>query len=282
MRQNRFSRTLALLLAALMAAGTFTACASSTDNGDEGTAQVTTAAPAIAETTPAPETEPEYVYPEVTYGGDTFAILNCADRYNMIYHLMPAELTGESLNDTRFELNQRVAERFEIKLSETLIPYAEIQAYAQQELLANTPVHDVFFLTPLQVAAFMNSGYMHNLLDIEEFNIDEPWWTQTLIKDATMRDKYLYYLGGNYHIQAMEATTAIFFNKQMIDNLGMENPYQLVRDGKWTLDKVYEMATQSARKERIRRPCHCVHQRALHQCLCENRNADRQRRPLQV
>ena len=244
MHQNRFSRTLALILAALMAVGTFTACASS-DNGSEGETQGTTAAPVIAETTPAPETEPEYIYPDVTYGGDEFAMLNAADRWNMIYHVLPAELTGESLNDTRYELNKRIEDRFQVKLTETSIAYADIQAYAQKELLAQTAVHDVFFLTPLQIATFMSSGYMHNLLEIDQLNIEEPWWDQTLRKDNTLMDN-LYFLSGAYHLQAMEATSAFFFNKEMLNNLGLEDPYTLVRDGKWTLDKLYEMSAQAA------------------------------------
>lgn len=246
MRHNRSTKTIAWLLAALSMLSTLSAC-SSVDTGSEGNAQSTTAAPVIAETTAAPaETEPAYIYPEVTYGGDEFAMLNAEDRYNMIYHLMPAELTGESLSDTRYELNQRIGERFQLKLKETLVPYADIQSYAQQELLANNPVHDVFFLTPLQIATFMSSGYMHNLLDVKGLNIEEEWWNQTLREDGTLMGKYLYYLGGNYHIQGMEATTAVFFNKQMQTDLGLENPYQLVRDGKWTLDKVYELAAQAA------------------------------------
>lgn len=244
MRQNRFSRTLAMILAALITAGMFTACASS-DNNPKGEAQSTTAAPAIAETTPAPETEPEYVYPEVTYGGDEFAMLNAEDRYNMIYHVLPTEVTGEALNDTRYELNKRTEDRFQITLSETKIPYADLQAYAQKELLAQTAVHDVFFLTPLQTAAFMTSGYMQNLLEINELNLEKPWWDQTLRVDNTLMD-HLYFLGGAYHLQEMEATSAMFFNKEMLTNLGLEDPYTLVRDGKWTHDKLYEMSAQAA------------------------------------
>lgn len=245
MRQNRFTRTIAWLLVALTAAGTLAACSSS-DSGNEGNAQTTTAAPAIAETTAAPETEPPYVYPDVTYGGDEFAILNAADRYAMLYQLMPAELNGESLNDERYKLNQEVAERYQITLKETQVAYNDLQTYAQQEVLANTPVHDIFYLSPKQIAALMNAGYMHNLLDVEKLNIEEDWWDQTLIEAGTLKEKYLYYLGGNYHLQGFEGTTCIFFNKKMMSDLNLELPYQLVRDGKWTMDKLYEYASKAA------------------------------------
>ncbi len=245
MRQNRLTKTIAWLLVALTAASALAAC-SSGDTGNEENAQSTTAAPSIAETTPAPETEPAYIYPEVTYGGDEFAILNAEDRYDMLYQLMPAELNGEALNDERFKLNQEVAERYQITLKETQVTYNDLQTYAQNEVLANTPVHDIFYLTPKQIAALMNAGYMHNLLDVEKLNIDGDWWDQTLIEAGKLKDKYLYYLGGNYHLQGFEGTTCIFFNKKMINDLGLEDPYQLVRDGKWTMDKLYEYASKAA------------------------------------
>ena len=34
----------------------------------------------------------------------------------------------------------------------------------------------------------------------------------------------------------------IFFNKQMVSDFGLDNPYQLVYDGKWTIDAFDKMA----------------------------------------
>ena len=242
MHHNRLTRTLARLLVSLMALGTLAACSS----GNQGEAQTTTAAPSVADTTAAPATEPAYVYPDVNYNGDEFAILNAKDRYNMLYQVMPAELNGEALNDARFKLNQQVAERYGITLKETQVAYGDLQDYAIQEVLANTPVHDIFYLSPKQVAVLMNSGYLHNLLDVNKLNIEEDWWDQILIESGTLKDKYLYYLGGNYHLQGFEGTTCIFFNKKMMGDLGLDNPYDLVRDGKWTMDKLYEYASKAA------------------------------------
>ena len=40
----------------------------------------------------------------------------------------------------------------------------------------------------------------------------------------------------------MGAPVVVFFNKSLINDNKMENPYQLTKDGKWTIDKMYEMA----------------------------------------
>lgn len=245
--RHTLTRAIAALLVALMALSTLAACAS---DGDGDVAD-TTAAPAATTTAPAaettaPETEPAYAYADVNYKGADFAMLNAADRYNMLYQLMPAEINGEALNDERFKLNQSVAERYGITLKETQVAYNDLLTYAQNEVLANTPVHDVFFLSGKQIASLMNAGYLHNLLDVKGLNLEEDYWDQTLIADGTLKDKYLYYLGGNYHLQGFEGTTCIFFNKKMMGDLGLALPYDLVRAGKWTMDELYAYAAKAA------------------------------------
>ena len=182
----------------------------------------------------------------MNYGGAEFAILNAKDRYAMLYQLMPAEITGETLNDERYWLNAEISERYGITLKETQVDYNDLLAFAQKEVLSGTPEHDIFYLSPKQIASLMNSGYMHNVLDIEKLNIDGDWWDQNLIETGTLKDEYLYYLGGNYHLQGFEGTTCVFFNKEMISTLKLEMPYDIVREGKWTMDKMYEYASAAA------------------------------------
>ena len=215
-------------------------------------AQTTTAANAAATTaadtvTTAPaQTEPAYNYPEVNYGGATFAILNAEDRYAMLYQLMPTELNGETLSDARYQLNAEVSERYGIALKETQVAYNDLLPFAQKEVLSGTPEHDIFYLSPKQIASLMNSGYMYNLLDVEKLNVGGDWWDQKLIETGTLKDQYLYYLGGNYHLQGFEGTTCVFFNKEMFSTLKLDNPYDIVRAGKWTMDKMYEFASAAA------------------------------------
>ena len=250
-RSNIFTKIASIVLIMLVLAALFASCA--TPGDDDGTTETTPAPGGVttpadgnvsgdsADITPA-ETTPAYEYADVNYGGATFAILNAQDRYNMIYHLKADTINGDSLNDVRYEVNTGISERYGITISETSIPYNDLLTYAQNEVLSNTPVHDVFYLTTKQIATLMTAGYMHNLLDIEELNTDAEWWDQTLKEDGILKDKYLYYLGGNYHLQGFEGTTCLFINKKMTSDLGLDMPYDIARNGKWTFDKMYEYA----------------------------------------
>ena len=249
-KSNVFTKVTSVVLVMLVLAALFASCA--TPGDDDSTDTTTPAADGAVVTTPAEgdvsvettpaQTEPAYEYADVNYGGATFAILNAEDRYNMIYHLMADTINGDALNDARYEVNAEISDRYGITITETAIPYNDLLPYAQNEVLSNTPVHDVFYLTAKQIATLMTAGYMHNLLDIEELNTDAEWWDQTLKEDGILKDKYLYYLGGNYHLQGFEGTTCVFINKKMTADLGLDMPYDIARDGKWTFDKMYEYA----------------------------------------
>jgi hypothetical protein len=53
-------------------------------------------------------------------------------------------------------------------------------------------------------------------------------------------------LGGNLLILDNEATNALLFNKDLMASLGIDLPYNLVKEGKWTMDKMNEIVKGSA------------------------------------
>lgn len=51
-----------------------------------------------------------------------------------------------------------------------------------------------------------------------------------------------YFMTGDISVMDNYGTWCYLFNKDMLTDLGLENPYTLVNEGKWTLDKHNEMA----------------------------------------
>ena len=54
--------------------------------------------------------------------------------------------------------------------------------------------------------------------------------------------RQVYVLGGDFAISMLSASNVIFFNKDLMDEYQIEYPYDLVRNGTWTVDKFFEMA----------------------------------------
>lgn len=58
-----------------------------------------------------------------------------------------------------------------------------------------------------------------------------------------MGDK-LYYASGDASLDMIKGIFCFYFNKDIIETYKLENPYELVNSGKWTLDKVEEMSSK--------------------------------------
>ncbi len=74
-----------------------------------------------------------------------------------------------------------------------------------------------------------------NELDI---NFDGEWFNQKANDALSVAGKQFFCVSD----YMLPDPNAIFFNKDLIEKNNLEDPYQLVRDGKWTIDKMTEMA----------------------------------------
>ncbi len=112
-----------------------------------------------------------------------------------------------------------------------------------QDVLAGSKAYDAGYGTPVAVAGplFRNDS----LADASEYTVidfERDWWP------AALRDTYhingaVYFLNGPIVSSNYTDTHCVVFNKQVADDYGIEDLYQLVRDDEWTYDKMIEVAS---------------------------------------
>ena len=71
--------------------------------------------------------------------------------------------------------------------------------------------------------------------------LEKPWWDGRVTKDMAIADK-VFFSTGDISILDNECTMVMFFNKELVTDYTLDDPYTLVREKKWTIDKVGEMA----------------------------------------
>ncbi len=102
-------------------------------------------------------------------------------------------------------------------------------------------------------ASFVTQGLIHDIkgLNNRYLHLDKSWWDQGLMNDITINDR-VYFITGDALVSDDEASCGLFFNKDMIadngditayiyDQTSGGSIYDLVKSGKWTLDKMYDM-----------------------------------------
>ncbi len=105
-------------------------------------------------------------------------------------------------------------------------------------------------LTRLDYAInFATNGMLLNFYDIDTMNLENGWWDKEIINTFTIDGDTLYTLSGDLNYFDDYAVQVMFFNKDICEKIGYDNPYQKVRNGEWTIDLMYEMAKKAAYDE---------------------------------
>ena len=186
-------------------------------------------------------------YGDNDFGGKTFTIYNVKkDLWDMICVIQPDELNGEIINDTIYNRNELVKQELNCEIEEVNEETeGNMAANLQTYILAGDAVYDAVYMPMYQVIGGLTEGYYTCLNDVSTIHLDEDWWDQILLDSTSIRNKN-YFATSAAHLMGYDGLWCLFFNENMMDELGLEYPYQLVRDGEWTLDKFSEYCKAAA------------------------------------
>ena len=234
-----------LLLTAMLAQ--LAACGGAAESDE------TTAAGASDTTAAEVTTAAEYEKPEVDYGGKTFTIASfnfdfsyAVAKYTMISH---EEESGDIIDDSIIKMTRQVEEELNVKLDMLEMTTAQrnnIDPITKPIYAGEDSIQAAF---PLMVGLAKLLAVPSLLTDLEEIptlDLSHSWWDQNSVEEYNIGGVQ-YTAIGDICFFAKAAPMTTFFNKQMITDYKLENPYDLVYDGKWTLDKMIEMSKAAAR-----------------------------------
>ena len=85
----------------------------------------------------------------------------------------------------------------------------------------------------------VTSNALYDMGELEAINLDAPYWSAELMEEVKIEDKYL--LG--YSDLCLSCVKVVIFNKDLMKEYNMTEPYGDVRNKTWTLDKLISMAS---------------------------------------
>jgi ABC-type glycerol-3-phosphate transport system substrate-binding protein len=186
------------------------------------------------------------------FGGRTFTFLTCGVNAEHDSEIVYTEDTGsenlsEKVNEAIKERNRLVEELLNIEIKENYIldprrKNSEFANMVRTGVEAGFSDYQVVVPCIYDGATLAAGGYLYDLNnDIPHLNMSQPWWDQTFNEELTINNK-LYFTVGDIGVINKSSTSALMFNKQLIEQYDLENPYDLVRENKWTMDKAFSMA----------------------------------------
>lgn len=242
-------RFISLLLALILASSAMISCSESKENADETT-------PAAADTTaqasdPSAESTAETEeltalqvrqaipdeLPEVKFDGRSFKLASTA---NKEYEVRSEELTGENTNDEVYDRNIRIEDRFDTKIEAVIMdyPYTDVVT----AVTAGSTAYDMLGFINFEAEIPIAAKALYNWFDIPVYNPEKPWHNELANSGSTINNKR-FTDNSDLSISTLLYTYGMFFNYQIMENYGFtsEDLYNLVFEGKWTIDKFNEI-----------------------------------------
>ncbi len=239
---------LTLVLVALMLVSVLASCAN-TGNGDETLATTTPGADSNSEPVTEAQNVDENGYlldnlPKDLNFFQTVTIMYWSDVEQPEFKV--DDLTGQIVNDAIYNRNLETENRLGVTINwvGTLGNFNnQVNFITQASNSINSGGdYDIFAGYSMTGATLAVKGYAKNLMELNYLDFDMPWWPQSLIGKATMGGK-LYFASGDISTNMLHMMYSVFYNKQMIVDYNLENPYALVDNGQWTYGKMFEMST---------------------------------------
>ena len=235
-------RNLIFALVAAMLLPMFASCSETTP--DEGGAVNSSSADGGTETV-AEEPEPDKydlakekfsTIAEADFAGADFGIAAQAATGNSEKEIWVEELTGDAVNDAVYNRNLSVNERFNCNI--TLTP-GDVNSIVRQAVQAGDGTYKLAFPNMATAASMAQVGLLMDYNKLENLILTEAWWDQGTLA-MEIADK-VFFMNGDINYLDNDVTYIQLFNKQLITDVGLDVPYDLVREGRWTIDQFREM-----------------------------------------
>ena len=229
--------TLSLLLSSLAACGEKEPA--ETDAPDTAANTDNAAADTETETEETGRTLQDEV-PELNFDG---AVFRTIVQDSTLYDIYAAEETGDTLNDAIYYRTRDIEERFNVKIAESeQLNHSELSTKIKKTIGAQSDEYDLVLGQMEETGKDAQGGIFRNWYDIPYVDFTKPWWPKSVASDAATVNGKMFVTVSDLCISYAEQTWGIVFDTDRAVDYGVEGVYDLVREGKWTIDKLMELA----------------------------------------
>jgi len=148
------------------------------------------------------------------------------------------EENGDPINDAVYKRNRYVEDKYNCNISQVLAE--DHQKRLSNSVKAGTDDYDLYYTVFYDLSIDVTKGLYADLNSFPHINLDAPWWNHNA-KDSISIGGKLYFCPSDLILLHNDSSSAIVFNKKLIKDYQMDDPYDLVLSNKWTVDKLIEM-----------------------------------------
>ncbi|MBD2867358.1 hypothetical protein IDH41_02125 [Paenibacillus sp. IB182493] len=136
-------------------------------------------------------------------------------------------------------------------VEETYNVKIELRKHSEEEfsnaVLAGDKYADIIIAPTWELGRHINGKRLADMSKIPNLKLDNAYWKEYNTSNLLTYDNRTFGVAAPFANQGDEVWV-LAFNKSIIDELGLENPYDLVKNKQWTFEKMLEME-QAAKRD---------------------------------
>ena len=194
------------------------------------------------------ESPAEIPEPEYDFGGYKFRVLVNGDAFGdyRSREFFASEETGDVINDAVYKRNVTAEEKynFTLEIFGDTTGSNPVQTVAAKSIKSGDNAYDLVlpYMTGDGSSSLAQQNMLMDLKTLPGITLENPWWDQRANEQLSIGGKLFFTTGDISIVLNSYCTFGILFNKSIIKDNSLEDPYNLVKNGDWTIDKMYEMS----------------------------------------
>ncbi len=241
---KKFSKALCMILAVLMLVSVLAACKTNTSTTDP----TDTTDPSVTQDPNADKIPPVPTKEEQLGGEDYVILMTCRNNDAVIvrdFLMSEADAASNVLNEALYKRNKQMEQEYDLVIS-PIVDYRSTQNSTDLITRANTSnekMYDLCIIGTYSASTLAMNGDLVDLNNYGSLDLTNSWWDQNINRDLTVNGK-VFFTTGDISLVPTQAMYGLVFNKDMFEEYDLEEPYQLVKEYKWTFDKLKEFSAK--------------------------------------
>ena len=229
-----------VLVLAMIISPCLTSCVSTSGGSSEHATEAATIREGVT------HTEPHNV-PKYDFDGENFHSLYFiegtipnfyATDTATYYYFTDDEAAGDPIKEALWKRTELVAEHLNVTFSHETYEGLDMTMLLYGDVMADLDTYQQIMPHCVNnVASMVEYNYLYDFAALPYVNLEADWWDLEAMEMLRLGKSYPY--GRSDYIIA--APHVITFNKTMIRDLNLDDPYELVLNYEWTLDRMLEM-----------------------------------------
>ncbi len=232
------TRLLGLLLAMIMLVVMVACSTGGTGDGSSGVAESTLESDDNAIKDNLPD--------DLDFQGQSVVIHTRSDE-ECIREVLAEEDATTQVSQAIYLRNDKVQNRLNVKIenypSRPWQKYSEAMTELQASIQAADGAFDIIAGWSALITGIGTTEYFQNLHDYDYLDFDQPWWNHYITEELTFGNT-LVFATGDIALSCVGSAQCIMLNKKLQKNWGVEDLYQVVMDGKWTIDYMHSLVKE--------------------------------------